>query len=354
MPLLLTLLSTLFYYFFSTFAKLHKLASQGLLFFFFWCATLAEIARKSRYGVSFVCLQEIEPPQTSGTERFWTSAPLPLSIGSLADHKPVSRTPAKQVIQELNLHIHTGNSVAAGRRSQRKARSKNKRRPKCLRNDTLPSQSAKGAFLSIVSGLKKLCDSINWGKRSLNFITLRFPQVARRSAAPQPKCDKRRHKFYTQARWGWPSRPFIFSYLFIPDCKFMRILLSFQLWLLPPLDEEKKKEHRPSLGLGVFLLPPHNWLSMREEENLNYSACEAMAPPSELEPVRMCSSFPLFQLGRAREKLYSTRAGSLCNTLVSKSGVQGAHREPRRGPYVPPSELGMDSFHFDLMNKKRK
>lgn len=103
--------------------------------FFFWCATLAETTRKSRHGVSFVCLQEIEPPQTSGTERFWTSAPLPLSIGSLADHKPVSRMPAKQVIQELNLHIHRVGGekcVAAGRQSQRKARSEPKGRPKCF------------------------------------------------------------------------------------------------------------------------------------------------------------------------------------------------------------------------------
>ena len=217
-----------------------------------------------------------------------------------------------------------------------------------LRNDTLPSQSAKGAFLSIVSGLKKLCDSINWGKRSLNFITLLFPQAARRSAAPQPKCDKRRQKFYTQARRGWPSRPFIFSYLFIPGCKFMRILLSFQLWLLPPLDEEEKKnEQRPRLGLGVFLLPPQNWLSMRGQENLNYSACEAMAPPSGLEPLRMCPSFPLFQLGHAR-KNFIQHGPDPSETHCFPKWAPGESTGCREGVYMCPHQ-NEGWTHFTLL-----
>lgn len=37
----------------------------------------------------------------------------------------------------------------------------------------LPSQP-ENAFLSIVSGLKKLCNSINWGKRSLKFTWVNF------------------------------------------------------------------------------------------------------------------------------------------------------------------------------------
>jgi len=47
------------------------------------------------------------------------------------------------------------------------------------------------------------------------------------------------------------------------------------------------------------------------EENLNYSPYEAMAPPMGLKPMRMCISFPLFQLGHAKKgkKIHMTRIG---------------------------------------------
>lgn len=77
----------------------------------------------------------------------------------------------------------------------------------------------------------------------------------------------------------------------------MRILLSFQLCLHPLCSLDEEKSPGCLLGLGVFLLPPHNWLSMCGEEDLNYSPCEAMAPPMEPKPMRMSFSFPLFQLG---------------------------------------------------------
>ena len=48
-----------------------------------------------------------------------------------------------------------------------------------------------------------------------------------------------------------PSIYFLLS--FIPDCKFMRILLSFQLWLLPPLDEKKSSDRRWGLESFYYL-----------------------------------------------------------------------------------------------------
>lgn len=104
---------------------------------------------------------------------FWTSAPLPLSIGSLAEHEPSRKCQQNKLYKPRNMHIHmslccTHNYLLTY------IPFTSKRRSKSLWNGTLPSQSAKGAFLSIVSGLKKLFNSINWGKRSLKFIILHF------------------------------------------------------------------------------------------------------------------------------------------------------------------------------------
>lgn len=85
----------------------------------------------------------------------------------------------------------------------------------------------------------------------------------------------------------------------------MRILLFFQLCLLPLLGErkrERKKEQRPSPGDGVFLLAPHNWLSMCGEENLNYSPCESMAPPMEPKPMRMFLFFSVISTWPCQER----------------------------------------------------
>lgn len=122
--------------------------------------------------------------------------------------------PAKQVIQALNLHIQGDtlmqfNSVfTLGPRTT-------KRRIKYSCNDTLPSWSAKGAFLSIVSGLKKLCNSINWGKRSVKvfyYSALFGSDKPTRSVAAWKQSAQTLLWHSTRAPHE-PSRPFIFSYL---------------------------------------------------------------------------------------------------------------------------------------------
>lgn len=107
-------------------------------------------------------------------EGFWTSAPLPLTTSLLAEHNPSgdSRIPAKQVIQTP--HFHAPRLSHSEIIPSRKAALKPNVALNISWNYTLPSQWAKGAFLSIVSGPKKLCNSINWGKRSLKFVTLHF------------------------------------------------------------------------------------------------------------------------------------------------------------------------------------
>ena len=169
---------------------------------------------------------------------------------------------------------------------------------------------------------------------------------ARKSAASSPTRNKHRLHFDARARRGEPSRPFIcLSYLFIPDCKFMRILLSFfQLWLLPPrLDEEK--EPRPSLGLEVFLLSPHNWLSMCGEENLNYSACEAMAPPMELGPnahVLFFSVISTWSCQEEKKTIPHTTLFSLKHTAFHR-GVQKCAGAPEGIQTWP---LGWQEMHW--------
>ena len=83
-------------------------------------------------------------------------------------------------------------------------------------------------------------------------------------------------------------------------------------------------------------------------EDSNYSPCEAMAPPMEPEPMRMCFSFPLFQLGfkHARKKLYSTHDPD--QTLVSKR-AQGVLRGAG-GPTCP--QQSEDRMDFTLVNKE--
>lgn len=41
---------------------------------------------------------------------------------------------------------------------------------------------------------------------------------------------------------------------------------------------------------------------MSGEENLNYTPCEAMAPPLELEPVRMCLFFSVISTWSCQKK----------------------------------------------------
>lgn len=78
----------------------------------------------------------------------------------------------------------------------------------------------------------------------------------------------------------------------------MRILLSFQLWLLPQLDKRKSSDGR--WGLESFCHPRITDLPCEGRKTwLQFS--EAMAPPTELDTVRMCKSFPLFQHGHAKK-----------------------------------------------------
>lgn len=110
---------------------------------------------------------------------------------------------------------------------------------------------------------------------------------------------------------------------FIPDCKFMRILLSFQLWLLPLLDEKKSSDRRWGLEsfyyvritdfpwVGRKTWTTHHVKQWRLRSSSNQCAC--------------AFSFPLFQLGHAKrkkkeKKLYSTWPGSNCNKWLSQVG----------------------------------
>lgn len=261
----------------------------------------------------------IQPPQTSGSKASEHLHPSHFRLACWQNTTRSRECQQNKLYKSWNIHIQETLWCSWAYIQPRKASLKKKhpkRRRKRFWNHTLPSQSAKGAFLSIVSGLKKLFNSINWGKRTLKFIYLHFffffVEVAQQSAAQRSETthNKYRQKFYAQARWDKPSRPFIFSYLLfqiVNSCaSYYPSSCDYSPRLTRRRGEEKKKSQRPSLGFGVFLLSPHNWLSMCGEENLNYSRCEAMAPPMELEPMRMCLSFPLFQLGHAKKKKKKT------------------------------------------------
>lgn len=127
-----------------------------------------------------------------------------------------------------------------------------------------------------------------------------------------------------------PSIYFLLS--FIPDCKFMRILLSFQLWLLPPLDEEKggRKKKRASdrrWGLESFYylritdfpcVGRKTWTTVAVKQwRLRWSSNQCAC-------AFLFRYFNLVMPRKKTKKLYSTR---VCNTLVSKEGS----RNPQEG-----------------------
>lgn len=79
----------------------------------------------------------------------------------------------------------------------------------------------------------------------------------------------------------------------------MRILLSFQLWLLPPLDEGKKRESS-SRGwvLESFYCLRTTGCPCVGSKTWTTVSCGAMAP----QLLRMRVPFPLFQLGHAKRR----------------------------------------------------
>lgn len=150
-----------------------------------------------------LCVCTDSNPTNIWNRGFWTSAPLPLSIGSLAE-QPEPRMPAKQVIQAPNLRFL---SLAAERSPGTVGLKPNVELNASYRILYLRSRR-RALFDPLWEGWRNFSTPSSEGSAvgTLFFCTL-LPQKALRRS-PQLT-----HTNFSFARWDEPLRALIFSYL---------------------------------------------------------------------------------------------------------------------------------------------